>query len=113
GSGKIYQEAGVGKCRTKKVRGNLDQGGKKIKFKVIEALRGQFPVEELCHYLGVSVSGYYKFKKNLAFDKDSDLKKLVIELYEASDKQWGYRRIHMELQEEYKMVINHKRVSGL
>lgn len=61
----------------------------------------------------MSVSGYYKFKKNLAFDKDSDLKKLVIELYEASDKQWGYRRIHMELQEEYKMVINHKRVSGL
>lgn len=41
------------------------------------------------------------------------MKQLVQELYEASDKQWGYRRIHMELQEEYKMVINHKRVYRL
>jgi putative transposase len=38
---------------------------------------------------------------------------LILKLYEDSDKQWGYRRIHMELQEEYKLEINHKRVYRL
>lgn len=79
----------------------------------MEALRGRFTVEELCRYLGVSESGYYKFKKNLHLDKDSGLKELILQLYEASDKQWGYRSIQMELQEDKKMKINHKRVYRL
>lgn len=51
--------------------------------------------------------------KNLLLDKDSDLKGLILQMYEASDKQWGYRTIHMELQEDKKMKINHKRVLRL
>lgn len=41
------------------------------------------------------------------------MKELILKLYEDSDKQWGYRRIHMELQEEYQMEINHKKVYRL
>ena len=41
------------------------------------------------------------------------MKELILRLYEESDKQWGYRNIHMELVEEYHMKINHKRVYRL
>ncbi|MEK5062327.1 IS3 family transposase [Cytobacillus sp. FSL R5-0596] len=41
------------------------------------------------------------------------MKQLILQLYEKSNKQWGYRRVHMELQEEYRMQINHKRVFRL
>jgi putative transposase len=34
-------------------------------------------------------------------------------MYEASDKQWGYRSIQMELQEGKNMIINHKKVYRL
>jgi putative transposase len=80
---------------------------------VIEALRSRFTIKELCDYLKVSESGYFKFKKNLEVDKDKDIKKMILEMYEASDKQWGYRTIHMELKEDKKMIINHKRVYRL
>lgn len=59
------------------------------------------------------MSGYYKYKKYIRFDRDADLKQLILQLYEISNKQWGYRRVHMELQEEYQMEINHKRVYRL
>ncbi|MGM0839064.1 MAG: IS3 family transposase [Bacillota bacterium] len=80
---------------------------------MVEVLRDRFTVEELCKFLGVSQSGYYKYKKYVKEEKDADLKRLILKLYEDSDKQWGYRRIHMELQEEYHMEINHKRVYRL
>jgi len=70
-------------------------------------------VEDLCNYLGVSQSGYYKYKKTIKEDKHRELKDLILRLYEESDKQWGYRNIHSELVEEYHMKINHKRVYRL
>ncbi|WP_354959456.1 IS3 family transposase, partial [Bacillus sp. CECT 9360] len=104
---------GIGECCLKKVSGNLNEGGKKLKFHVVDVLRDQFKVAELCEFLGVSESGYYKYKKYIKEDKDAEIKKLILQLYEDSDKQWGYRSIHMELQEEYQMEINHKRVYRL
>ncbi|MBD1383637.1 IS3 family transposase [Metabacillus arenae] len=104
---------GNGECCFKKVSGNLDEGGKKLRFHVVDELRDQFNVKELCKFLGVSESGYYKYKKYIKLEKDAELKQLILKLYEDSNKQWGYRRIHMELQEEYQMKINHKRVYRL
>ncbi|MES9684332.1 IS3 family transposase, partial [Gottfriedia acidiceleris] len=76
-------------------------------------LKDQFKVEDLCKFLGVSQSGYYKYKRLIKENKDGELKELILKLYEGSDKQWGYRYIHMELVEEYQMKINHKRVYRL
>ncbi|MES9683325.1 IS3 family transposase [Gottfriedia acidiceleris] len=100
-------------CRSKKVSGNFNEGGKKLKFHVVDSLKDQFKVEDLCKFLGVSQSGYYKYKRLIKENKDGELKELILKLYEGSDKQWGYRYIHMELVEEYQMKINHKRVYRL
>lgn len=79
----------------------------------MDLLREKYTIKDLCVFLEVSESGYYKYKNYIKENKDADLRELILKLYLDSDKKWGYRSIHMELQEEYGMVINHKRVYRL
>jgi transcriptional regulator with XRE-family HTH domain len=44
-----------------------------------------YTVQELCEYLGVSVSGYYKFKNIQDVNKDIELSKRILEIYNDND----------------------------
>ncbi|GIP40593.1 hypothetical protein J31TS4_38730 [Paenibacillus sp. J31TS4] len=45
---------------------NLDTGGVKRKYETVEKAALAYSVEELCRFLGVSRSGYNKYKKRKA-----------------------------------------------
>lgn len=67
-------------------------------------------MEELCTFLNVSISGFYKYKRVAAIQKDAELGARILEIYHKFDGIYGYRQIHMELTEEDGLKINHKKV---
>jgi putative transposase len=73
-------------------------------------LKGEYTIEELCKYLNVSVSGYYKYKKTAVIQKDVELSQRILEIYNKYNGIYGYRQIHMELTEGDGLKVNHKKV---
>lgn len=60
-----------------------------------------------CRLLGVNRSSlYYKALIN----DESELANLIMELYIKSDCRYGYRKITHSLQQEYNVIVNHKKV---
>ncbi|MBA4603908.1 IS3 family transposase [Thermoactinomyces mirandus] len=91
--------------------GNFGKGGKKLKFRVVDELRHHHSVKDLCKFLGVSRSGYYRYlsRKNKT-DKDQALKERIHYIYGLRNKRYGYRRIQAELMRLYGLRVNHKKV---
>lgn len=73
-------------------------------------MKGEYTIEELCKYLHVSVSGYYKYKKTAVIQKDVELSQRILEIYHKYNGIYGYRQIHMELTEGDGLKVNHKKV---
>jgi len=67
------------------------------------------PIWLLCVIAGVSRSSYYKYKKRPA-KKDSTIDKLIVDLYNKSNKRAGYRTIKDMLKISHKLTVNHKKV---
>ncbi len=68
----------------------------------------------LCEIGKVSKSGYYKWLKN--FDKpDKDIKdyELIGEIFEKGKKKLGWRGIQMELTNNRKITMNHKKIQRI
>ncbi len=73
----------------------------KEKTNLVDALRGEYPLEELLNYIGLSRSSYfYNRKIRLLPDKYEELQHRVKELFEESGRCYGYRRIHALLVRE-------------
>ena len=80
-------------------------------YEVIDLLREQYNVSELCDYFGFPRTSYYAWIRNgrpqhKCFDKS--LAKLILELFEQHQK--GYRYITYQLLRKYGIILNPKTV---
>ncbi|GAA3041741.1 transposase InsO [Actinokineospora globicatena] len=61
------------------------------------------PITRMCGLLDISRSGYYEWRTRPAsatVTRRDELSRLITELFEASDKTYGYRRIHADLADQ-------------
>ncbi|GAA0398359.1 IS3 family transposase [Paenibacillus motobuensis] len=91
---------------------HLESGGVQEKRQVVEALREQFTVKQLCEYLQLSRSGYYQYLKRQSEDPDKELKERIQAIYVKRQMKYGYRRIQGELEREG-WKVNHKKILRL
>ncbi|KPD08780.1 hypothetical protein AM501_08085, partial [Aneurinibacillus migulanus] len=71
----------AGECDAKKVFENLDAGGKKERFKLIEQAANPGQVAQLCQLPGVSRSGDYVYLKRKKNDRDVEAVRLIRKVY--------------------------------
>jgi putative transposase len=84
---------------------------KQVRFRVICRFEGRHPIGKMCHLLGVTYVGYYKWRhKQAQPDKDEGLMELIRQRYEASKHSAGYRQITLQLRKKYGLTVNHKAV---
>ena len=62
---------------------------------------------------GLPNSAYYYYEHHPTKDKYHDIKILISEIFEASNKTYGYRRIKLALQNFYEVKIAYKTVVKL
>lgn len=70
------------------------------KFAFIDGEKDNFPVTNMCSWLGVSTSGYYEWRDRApseAARRRERLAKLITAIFEANHGTYGYRRIHAVL----------------
>ncbi|CAJ1001479.1 IS3 family transposase [Anoxybacillus sediminis] len=103
----------TGERNSKKVFGNLDAGGVRKKYRVMENVAALYPITELSKLLGVSRSGYYRYLAQKEWDRDGELKQQIQTIYDERKGIYGYRRIQAELLRQYGKVVNHKKVLRL
>lgn len=65
----------------------------------MEVLRNEYPVRVLCETLGVSLSGYYGWKKR-PLSQDQQLAEHIHAAYHAYRHVYGSPRIHVELRDQ-------------
>ncbi len=84
-----------------------------IKHRVVDALRDRYSVGSLCKYLGISRSGYHKYRRRSGTDRDHECKAQILAIYSEHNGTWGYRQIQMGIYRRFKVVVNHKRILRL
>ena len=70
---------------------------------MVEEYRKEYPVSLLCETLGVSLSGYFAWKKRPMSQhqrEDHQLAEHIQEVYHSCRQVYGSPRIHAELREE-------------
>lgn len=72
----------------------------------------EHPVWLLCEIAGVSRSAYYRYKRK-PLKRDTQVEKLVLDIYHKSNKRAGYRTIKYTLKNEYNLTVNHKKVQRI
>jgi len=82
-----------------------------LKYRIIQACANRYPVLEMCRFLEVSRSGYYRYlgRKDRP-DKDLPLAELIRECQSERGKIHGYRYIHLWLIREKQVFRNPKTV---
>ncbi len=75
-----------------------------MKYEAIRENMPLFDVKRMCEVLGVKRSNYYRWVKKQTAQSGKKEKyrievKLVEEIFESSDRIWGYRNIYREIQE--------------
>ncbi len=81
----------------------------------MKANRATYPVQVMCHMLGLSTSGYYAWLKRPPSEharRDAELKVRILAIYEENRRVYGRPRIHAELIEQGERV-GAKRVGRL
>jgi transposase InsO family protein len=66
----------------------------------LDAAEYAYPVELMCHWLGVSRSGYYDWRRrpdSATTQRREYLNVLITKAFEDSDGTYGYRRVHAQL----------------
>ncbi|MDR6885510.1 IS3 family transposase, partial [Bacillus sp. 3255] len=90
--------------------GNLETGGVRGKYAIIEEASNIYPVVQLCKILGVWRSSYYRYLNRKEQDPDREVKKLIQAVYDLRRGTYGYRRIAAELKRQHDQTVNHKKV---
>lgn len=72
----------------------------------------EHPIWLLCEIAGVSRASYYKYKKK-PLKGNTKIDKLVIDIYNKSNKRFGYRSIKSTLNNEYNFIVNHKKIQRI
>ena len=97
--GSLPEDLGIGPSEG---RDPFRQGGKSIRFELIDAAKNEFPVQRLCKVLGVSSSGYFAWKERPASLRQRDDMVLLAHVRSAfalSNGTYGSPRMTRELQE--------------
>jgi putative transposase len=76
------------------------------------ALELEYPVWLICGIAGISRSSYYKYKSKL-LNRNTEIEKLIVDIYNKSNKRAGYRAIKLILKNQYNLVINHKKIQRI
>ena len=87
-----------------------------MKYSFIDAEKASFPVTRLCENLGVSTSGFYKWRSQGQSSRkksDSLLAQRILEIYSTSRSTYGSPRIKAELREAHGIRVGKKRVERL
>lgn len=93
--------------------GNLDAGGKKERFTLIEQAVGLGEIAELCQLFGVSRSGYYAYLKRKQNDRDAEAKQHIRKVYKRYEGKYGYRQLQLFLWQDDGIWMNHKKILRL
>lgn len=72
--------------------------------------KSQLSVRKLCHIANVSQSGYYSWINREYSQNNLDIINLIKQIFWASARTFGYRRITMELRRKFNIIVNHKKV---
>ena len=73
-----------------------------MRYAYIDSLRGQYAIEKMCLWCGVSRSGYYDWRERPLSDRDEyqlELEKVLIEQFERFKRRYGSVRLTIELNE--------------
>jgi len=73
-----------------------------MRFAFIDENQGLYPVDEMCRVLEVSRSGFYKWKRSAASDReleDERIKQSIRDIDERSKGRYGHRPVHRHLVE--------------
>jgi putative transposase len=73
-----------------------------MKYKFIDMSRSEFEVGKMCRALGVSRSGYYRWRKKSVSDREKENEKFAAEIrdiHERSRNTYGSLRVHAELRD--------------
>ena len=73
------------------------------------SLELKYPIWLLCEITGISRSSYYKYKNRPIKAKD-EIDKLIIDIYNKTNKRAGYRTVKYILKNQYNLTVNHKKV---
>lgn len=76
------------------------------------SLELDYPIWLLCEIAGISRSSYYKYKKK-PLKKDTEIDKLILDIYNKSNKRAGYRIIKLILRNDYNLTVNHKKIQRI
>lgn len=73
-----------------------------MKYEAIRSNSPRFDVKKMCDVLGVKRGSYYRWLKSQKNKEQRDLDekkeiKMIEEVFESSDRIWGYRNITKEL----------------
>jgi transposase InsO family protein len=86
-----------------------------MKYQFIQVHQRQFAVQEMCHLLHVSSSGYYRWRSGRLGQRaqqDAQLAEQIRAIYEVSQGRYGSPRVHQELQAQG-VRCSEKRVARL
>ncbi|HEY6542074.1 MAG TPA: IS3 family transposase [Ktedonobacteraceae bacterium] len=86
-----------------------------VRYQAVEDYRQEYPVQILCDTLGVSVSGYYIWKKRPMSEHcraDGELAEQIQAVYQSCRQVYGSPRIHAELRARG-ITSSRKRVARL
>ena len=64
-------------------------------------------------FLEIPKSNYYRWKEDLAKDKDKEVLEIIRKICIKHRRRYGYRRVTAELRTNHELYINHKRVRRL
>jgi putative transposase len=87
-----------------------------MKYRLIEAERAEHAVSRLCRVLGVTRQGFYAWRRrgpSLRQLGDTELKRLIVTIYDGSHQIYGAPRVQLELADEHDVHVGRKRVARL
>ena len=83
----------------------------RVKYQLIYMNRNRYPVSAMCHFFGVSRSGYYNYVKRLKRPAhDAVIADIIREQQKKCDKTYGYRRMGKWLEKTKKIRRNPKTI---
>ena len=83
------------------------------KYKIIKSILPNFTLKLLCKIAGVSVSGYYCWKNRKLKNKDLEITALISKIFFQHNGKIGIRRIKMELERNYNLIVNKKKIQRI
>lgn len=83
------------------------------KFQIITKLKTNFKVVYLCKIANVSVSGFYAWTNRTVEKKDLEITALISKIFFQYNGKIGIRRIKMELERKYNLIVNKKKIQRI